>query len=50
MLVSQQKPIEEIIEMVDGEKNVFLVGCNGCAEVCETGGEKEKREDQPEPG
>ena len=40
MLVSQQKPIEEILEMVEGEKNVFLVGCNGCAEVCETGGEK----------
>ena len=40
MLVSQQKPIEEILQMVEGEKNVFLVGCNGCAEVCETGGEK----------
>lgn len=40
MIVSQQKPIEEILEMLDGEKNVFVVGCNGCAEVCETGGEK----------
>lgn len=39
MLVSRQKPIDEILKMLEGEKNVFIVGCNGCAEVCETGGE-----------
>lgn len=40
MVVSQQKSIEEILKMLEGEKSVFIVGCNGCAEVCETGGEK----------
>ncbi|MBI5573917.1 MAG: methylenetetrahydrofolate reductase C-terminal domain-containing protein [Elusimicrobia bacterium] len=40
MIVSQQKPIDEILKMLEGEKTVFVVGCNGCAEVCETGGEK----------
>ncbi len=39
MIVSQQKPIEEILKMLEGEKTVFIVGCNGCAEVCKTGGE-----------
>ncbi len=41
MLVSQQKPMEEILRYLDGEKAVFLVGCKGCAEACQTGGEKQ---------
>ena len=40
MIVTQAKPFEEILKMLEGEKSVFVVGCNGCAEVCETGGEK----------
>ncbi|MDO8734343.1 MAG: methylenetetrahydrofolate reductase C-terminal domain-containing protein [Elusimicrobiota bacterium] len=40
MIISQQKPFEEILKMLEGEKSIFIVGCNGCAEVCETGGEK----------
>lgn len=38
MLVSEMKPTEEILDLLEGVKNVFLVGCNGCADVCETGG------------
>ena len=41
MLVSEQKPIEEILHYLDGEKKVFLVGCKGCAEGCESGGEQQ---------
>lgn len=41
MLISEQKPFEEILSLLDGEKAVFLIGCKGCAEGCETGGEKE---------
>lgn len=41
MLISEQKPFEEILSSLDGEKAVFLIGCKGCAEGCETGGEKE---------
>ena len=39
MILSKQKPVEEILEMVKNENRLFLVSCNGCAEVCETGGE-----------
>ncbi len=40
MLLTQNKPTEEILESLGEEKNIFLLACNGCAEVCETGGEK----------
>jgi len=40
MLFTQNKPIEEVLESLGEEKDIFLLACNGCAEVCETGGEK----------
>ena len=39
MIVTEKKPITEILESLGEEKNIFLLGCNGCAEVCDTGGE-----------
>ncbi len=39
MLVTEPKPLTEIFESLGAEENIFLLGCNGCAEVCETGGE-----------
>ncbi|MEW6034126.1 MAG: methylenetetrahydrofolate reductase C-terminal domain-containing protein [Chloroflexota bacterium] len=44
MLITEQKPMDEILRYTDGEKNIFLVGCKGCAEGCETGGEKQVAE------
>lgn len=41
MLTTKQKPLEQILEYLDGENSVFLVGCKGCAEGCHTGGEQE---------
>lgn len=38
MLLSQQKPLEEILGFLEGEKNIFIFGCNGCAEASGTGG------------
>lgn len=38
MLLSQQKPLEEILGFLEGEKNIFILGCNGCAEASGTGG------------
>ncbi len=38
MLVSEMKPNEEILSLLEGSSNVYLVGCNGCADVCRTGG------------
>jgi len=40
MLYTENKPIDEVLESLGAESNIFLLGCNGCAEVCETGGEK----------
>ena len=38
MIISEQKPFEEILSCLDGEKGVFLLGCNGCAQSSGTGG------------
>jgi len=40
MLFTEDKPIEEILESLGKEEKIFLLACNGCAEVCQTGGEK----------
>ncbi|MFC1914045.1 methylenetetrahydrofolate reductase C-terminal domain-containing protein [Chloroflexota bacterium] len=39
MIISEQKPFPEILQMLGSEKGIFLVGCKGCAEACHTGGE-----------
>ncbi|HZV83127.1 MAG TPA: methylenetetrahydrofolate reductase C-terminal domain-containing protein, partial [Geobacteraceae bacterium] len=41
MIVSRQKPIEEILSSLEGCKSVFLIGCTKCATVCKSGGEEE---------
>ncbi len=41
MIVSTQKPLEELLEQLDGIRKVFLVGCAKCATVCKAGGEEE---------
>jgi len=41
MIVASKKPIEEIIETVQGSKRLLIVGCNECVTVCEAGGKKE---------
>jgi len=40
MIVTEKKPIEEILAFLKEDKNIFLLACNGCPEACETGGEK----------
>lgn len=40
MIYTENKPIEEILDSLGKEKKIFLLACNGCADVCETGGEK----------
>jgi hypothetical protein len=44
MLITERKPIEEIVGFLDGERSVFLLGCDGCAAASGTGGEPEIRE------
>jgi len=39
-----QKPMEEILEYLEGKDKVVLVGCGGCATIFHTGGETEVKE------
>jgi len=40
MVVSVPKPAEELLEMLDGYKNMFIVACGGCPVGCDSGGMK----------
>lgn len=39
MIVTQKKPVSELLEMIGDAKTVALVGCGSCATACQTGGE-----------
>ena len=39
MIITQKKPIEEVMAMVGDAKTVGIVGCNSCATACQTGGQ-----------
>jgi ferredoxin len=41
VIIAEQKPITEIAALIEGYKNILLLGCGGCVTVCLTGGEKE---------
>ncbi|HEY6871121.1 MAG TPA: methylenetetrahydrofolate reductase C-terminal domain-containing protein [Geobacteraceae bacterium] len=41
MIISKQKPFDDILAGLDGCTRVFLVGCAKCATVCKAGGEEE---------
>ena len=44
MIITQKKPLEEVLALLGGVKKVALVGCGNCAAACQTGGEKEMQE------
>ncbi len=41
MIVAEQKPLEEIKNMLDDADRVLIVGCGTCVTVCFAGGSKE---------
>ncbi len=41
MITAEQKPIEEIREMIAPYKRVLVLGCGSCVAECAAGGEKE---------
>ncbi|MCW4043077.1 MAG: methylenetetrahydrofolate reductase C-terminal domain-containing protein, partial [Candidatus Bathyarchaeota archaeon] len=41
MIITIQKPDEEIKKMIEGRDKIFIVGCGTCATECQTGGEEE---------
>ena len=44
MILSRQKPWEEIVGYLEGENSIFILGCNGCAEASGTGGPEQVEE------
>jgi len=44
MILSRQKPFEEITGYLEGEKKVFILGCNGCAQSSGSGGPEQVAE------
>ncbi|MGC8659841.1 MAG: methylenetetrahydrofolate reductase C-terminal domain-containing protein, partial [Desulfomonilaceae bacterium] len=41
MIGTARKPMEEILQALAGYENITIMGCNGCAKACKTGGEIE---------
>lgn len=41
MITAEQKPIEEIREMISPYKKILVLGCGSCVAECAAGGEKE---------
>lgn len=39
--ITEQKPLEEILENMGKYKKVYLIGCGTCATLCHTGGREE---------
>ena len=44
MIITQKKPLEEVLALLGDVKKVAIVGCANCAAACQTGGEKEIEE------
>lgn len=41
MIITEQKPLEEILDSLKGRNKIFIIGCGECSTTCKTGGEKE---------
>ncbi|MFQ5952009.1 MAG: methylenetetrahydrofolate reductase C-terminal domain-containing protein [Candidatus Omnitrophota bacterium] len=39
MIITKQKPLQELFDILKDERKVFLIGCTLCATTCKTGGE-----------
>ena len=39
--ITEQKPFEEVLRILEGEKNIYLIGCGTCATMCHSGGKEE---------
>ena len=46
MIITEQKPLAEIIDSLKNATKVFLIGCGECSATCKTGGEPEVKKMQ----
>jgi len=44
LIVTEQKPLEEILNMLKPFKRVFIIGCGKCATIVQTGGEEQVKQ------
>ncbi|MCX6650514.1 MAG: methylenetetrahydrofolate reductase C-terminal domain-containing protein [Methanomassiliicoccales archaeon] len=44
MIIAERKPLTEVIGMLDGTKEITVLGCRSCTAICLAGGEKEVNE------
>lgn len=44
MIITEQKPLEEIRRMLRPFEKIFIIGCGTCGTVCQTAGEDQVRE------
>ncbi|MFA5271385.1 MAG: methylenetetrahydrofolate reductase C-terminal domain-containing protein [Candidatus Omnitrophota bacterium] len=44
MIITKQKPIEEIFDYIKNDSDIFLIGCAVCATTCKSGGEVEVKQ------
>jgi hypothetical protein len=44
MILSEQKPFEEIVAYLEKDRSVFIVGCQGCAQSSGSGGPQQVEE------
>lgn len=41
MIITEQKPLADVLKVLDGHRSVFVIGCGVCAATWRTGGEPE---------
>lgn len=40
-MITEQKPLEEVLQQMEGKRAVYVLGCGTCATICQTGGKPE---------
>ncbi|MBN1109849.1 MAG: methylenetetrahydrofolate reductase C-terminal domain-containing protein [Methanomassiliicoccales archaeon] len=44
MIIAERKPLSELLGMLEGAKDITVLGCRSCTAICLAGGEKEAKE------